>query len=130
VRDAPVKARSIGLPPRRLQWTAFVIAGALAGVAGALYAFSKGSISPEVLGIPRSVDALVMVLLGGINTLAGPIVGAAAFTWLQDTLARSTEYWRAALGAIILALVVLFPRGIVGTVVPLVRALGARGSAR
>ncbi len=118
-RDAQVKARSIGLSPRRLQWTAFVIAGALAGVAGALYAFSKGSISPEVLGIPRSVDALVMVLLGGINTLAGPIVGAAAFTWLQDTLARSTEYWRAALGAIILALVLLFPRGIVGTVVPL-----------
>lgn len=117
-RDAPVKARSIGLSPRRLQWMAFVIAGALAGVAGALYAFSKGSISPEVLGIPRSVDALVMVLLGGINTLAGPIMGAAAFTWLQDTLARSTEYWRAALGAIILTLVMLFPRGIVGTVGP------------
>jgi branched-chain amino acid transport system permease protein len=130
VRDAPVRARSIGLSPRRLQWAAFVVAGALAGVAGALYAFSKGSISPEVLGIPRSVDALVMVLLGGINTLTGPIVGAAAFTWLQDTLARSTEYWRAALGAVILALVLLFPRGIVGTVVPFVLTLVARGGAR
>ena len=114
-RDAPVKAAAIGLSPRALQWAWFTLAGALAGVAGALYAFSKGSISPDVMAIPRSVDALVMVLLGGINTLSGPIIGAAVFTWLQDTLARSTEYWRGALGVTILLLVVLFPRGIAGT---------------
>ncbi|MBC7709237.1 MAG: ABC transporter permease [Rhizobacter sp.] len=115
-RDSPVKARAIGLSPARFQWAAFTLAGVMAGVAGVVYAFSKGSISPEVLSIPRSVDALVMVLLGGVNTLFGPIVGAVAFTWLQDTLARSTEYWRAALGTIILLLVLLFPRGIVGTI--------------
>jgi len=115
-RDAPVKAAAIGLSPRGLQWAWFTIAGAIAGVAGALYAFSKGSISPDVMAIPRSVDALVMVLLGGINTLLGPIIGAAVFTWLQDTLARSTEYWRGALGVTILLLVVLFPRGIAGTI--------------
>ncbi len=122
-RDAPVKARAIGLSPVRLQWAVFTIAGALAGFAGALYVFSKGSVSPEVLAIPRSVDALVMVLLGGINTLVGPIVGAAAFTWLQDTLARNTEYWRAALGLTILGLVLLFPKGIVGTIGPRIEAL-------
>ena len=122
-RDAPVKARAIGLSPVSLQWAVFTIAGALAGVAGVLYVFSKGSVSPEVLAIPRSVDALVMVLLGGINTLVGPIVGAAAFTWLQDTLARNTEYWRAALGLTILGLVLLFPRGIVGTIGPSIEAL-------
>ena len=125
-RDAPVKAQAIGLSPRRLQWAVFVIAGMLAGMAGVMHAFSKGSISPDVLAIPRSVDALVMVLLGGINTLAGPIVGAAAFTWLQDTLARSTDYWRAALGVTILLIVLLFPRGIVGTL----SAFAARRSAR
>ena len=125
-RDASVKAQSIGLSPRRLQWVMFVIAGVLAGLAGVMHAFSKGSISPDVLAIPRSVDALVMVLLGGINTLAGPIVGAVAFTWLQDTLARSTEYWRAALGVTILLIVLLFPRGIVGTL----SAFAARRSAR
>ena len=125
-RDAPLKAQSIGLSPRRLQWVVFVIAGVLAGLAGVMHAFSKGSISPDVLAIPRSVDALVMVLLGGINTLAGPIVGAVAFTWLQDTLARSTEYWRAALGVTILLIVLLFPRGIVGTL----SAFAARRSAR
>ncbi len=125
-RDSSVKARAIGLSPARLQWAGFTLAGALAGVAGVVYAFSKGSISPEVLSIPRSVDALVMVLLGGINTLLGPIVGAAAFTWLQDTLARSTEYWRGALGAIILLLVLLFPRGIVGTIGPWIEAITLR----
>ena len=82
--------------------TAFALAGAFAGLAGGLFAFSKGSISPETLAIPRSVDALVMVLLGGLNALAGPLLGAAAFTWLSDTLARVTEYWRAVLGVAIL----------------------------
>jgi branched-chain amino acid transport system permease protein len=125
-RDASVKAQSIGLSPRRLQWAVFVIAGMLAGVAGVMHAFSKGSISPDVLAIPRSVDALVMVLMGGINTLAGPIVGAAAFTWLQDSLARSTDYWRAALGVTILLIVLLFPRGIVGTLSAFVTRRSAR----
>ena len=78
------------------------------------FAFSKGSISPETLAIPRSVDALVIVLLGGLNALAGPLVGAAAFTWAQDVLARTTDYWRAATGAIILAIVLVFPLGIGG----------------
>ena len=55
-----------------------------------------------------------MVLLGGVHTLAGPVVGAVALTWLQDTVARETEYWRAMLGVVILALVMLFPVGIAG----------------
>jgi branched-chain amino acid transport system permease protein len=57
-----------------------------------------------------------MVLLGGVQTLAGPIVGAAALTWLQDTVARETEYWRAMMGGVILLLVVLFPVGIAGAI--------------
>jgi branched-chain amino acid transport system permease protein len=55
-----------------------------------------------------------MVLLGGLNAIAGPLVGAAAFTWAQDVLARTTDYWRAATGAIILAIVLVFPLGIGG----------------
>jgi branched-chain amino acid transport system permease protein len=57
---------------------------------------------------------MVMVLLGGIQTLTGPIVGAAAFTLLQDNLMRETPFWRGTLGLLILALVLLFPGGIVG----------------
>ena len=114
-RDSELRADAIGIDVKRIQWTAFVIAGAFAGLAGALFAFSKGGISPESLHVGKSIDGLVMVLLGGVQTLAGPIVGAFTFTWLQDTVARSTEYWRAMLGAIVLLLVLLFPQGIVGT---------------
>ena len=61
-----------------------------------------------------SAGISMMVLLGGIQTLAGPVVGAVTFTWLHDTVARNTDYWRAMLGAIILILVLLFPQGIAG----------------
>jgi branched-chain amino acid transport system permease protein len=113
-RDSVLRADAIGINVRRISWVAFVIAGAFAGLAGALYAFSKGSISPETLHVSRSIDGLVMVLLGGLQTLAGPIVGAVTFTWLHDTVARNTDYWRAMLGTIILILVLLFPQGIAG----------------
>ena len=113
-RDSPLRADASGIDVRATQWAAFSIAGAFAGLAGGLYAFSKGSISPESLAIPRSVDALVMVLFGGLNALAGPLLGAAAFIGLQDSLARATEYWRAGLGVAILLLVLVFPMGIGG----------------
>ncbi|MCM5572160.1 ABC transporter permease [Burkholderiaceae bacterium FT117] len=113
-RDSPTRADAIGIDVKRVQWAAFVIAGLFAGVAGALFAFSKGSISPETLHVARSIDGLVMVLLGGLQTLVGPVVGAVTFTWLHDTVARNTDYWRAMLGAIILLLVLLFPQGIAG----------------
>ncbi len=113
-RDSPLRADAIGLNVKSNQWVAFVVAGAFAAVAGALFAFSKGSISPESLSVSRSVDGLVMVLLGGIQTLTGPVVGAVSYTWLHDVMARSTDYWRALLGAVILVLVLLFPQGIAG----------------
>ena len=123
-RDAPLRAETIGIDVKRVQWIAFVIAGSFAGVAGALYAFSKGSISPEILHVSHSVDGLVMVMLGGVQTIAGPVIGAVGFTWLHDAVARNTEYWRAMLGGIILLLVLLFPQGIAGFVQLLSR--GAR----
>ena len=86
----------------------------LAGLAGAVYAFSKGSISPSAISIAQSTDGLVMVLLGGVETLTGPVVGAAIFTWLRDEVARRTEFWRAVIGAVILLIVLLFPQGLVG----------------
>jgi branched-chain amino acid transport system permease protein len=113
-RDSPLRADAIGIHVARVQWVTFVISGVFAGLAGALFAFSKGSISPETLAVGKSVDGLVMVLLGGVQTLTGPWAGAALFTWLQDTLARSTDYWRALLGGVILALVIAFPQGVVG----------------
>ena len=113
-RDSALRADAIGINVRSVQWAAFVLAGTCAGLAGALYAFSKGSISPETLSVPRSVDGLVMVLLGGVQTLTGPAWGAALFTWLEDSVSRSIDYWRAAIGAVILLLVLAFPQGLAG----------------
>ena len=80
-----------------------------------MFVFSKGSLSPDTLAIPRSMDGLVMVLLGGVETLTGPVIGAAVFTLLQDWIVRATPYWQAVLGAAVIALTVLFPRGIAGS---------------
>jgi branched-chain amino acid transport system permease protein len=113
-RDSPLRADAIGIDVKRVQWMAFVVAALFAGVAGALFAFSKGSISPDTMAVGKSVDGLVMVLLGGLQTLTGPLVGAVTFTWLQDSVARSTDYWRAVLGVIVLLLVLAFPQGIAG----------------
>jgi len=113
-RDSSLRAEAIGIDTKRVQWFAFGIAGAFAGLAGGLFAFAKGSISPDTLGVARSVDGLAMVLLGGVQTLTGPVLGAAIFTWLQDEIARNTQYWRAILGAALLAMVLLFPQGLGG----------------
>ncbi len=113
-RDSPLRAEAIGIDLRRFQWAAFVLVGALAGLAGAVYAFSKGSISPSTISIGQSTDGLIMVLLGGVETLTGPVVGAAIYTWLRDTVARHTEFWRAVMGCVILVIVILFPQGLVG----------------
>ena len=113
-RDSPLRAEAIGIDVKRVHWLAFAIAGAVCGVGGGIFAFAKGSISPETIGVGRSIDGLVMVLLGGIQTLTGPIVGASVYATLQDTIMRQTEFWRAMLGGIILLLVLAFPSGIVG----------------
>lgn len=112
-RDSTLRAAAIGIDIKRQQLVAFVFAGAMAGLAGALFVFSKGSVFPDEMSIPRSFDALLMVLLGGVESLSGPFVGAAAFTYLHDELI-TFEYWRLLLGLTIVALVLLFPQGLAG----------------
>jgi ABC-type branched-subunit amino acid transport system permease subunit len=123
-RDSPLRAEAIGIDVKRVHWLAFSVAGAVCGIAGGLFAFAKGSISPETIHVGRSIDGLVMVLLGGIQTLTGPIVGASVYATLQDTVMRQTDYWRAMLGFIILLLVLICPQGIVGAVSALWRKRG------
>lgn len=128
-RDSPLRAESTGIGVTRVHWTGFMVAGAFCGLAGALFAFGKGSISPETIHVVRSIDGLVMVLLGGVQTVAGPVAGSAVFTWLQDSASRATDYWRALLGVAILVLVLAFPQGIVGGLLALAERLGWRGGA-
>ncbi|MGE4368156.1 MAG: ABC transporter permease [Burkholderiaceae bacterium] len=113
-RDSALRAEASGVPVKMIQWSAFVMAGTLAGVAGVLFVFSKGGASPEVMAVGKSVDALVMVLLGGIQALFGPVIGAAGFTLMQDYFVGVTEYWRALFGLVILLIVLAFPHGLAG----------------
>jgi len=114
-RDSALRVDAIGINLKRHQWYAFVIAGIFAGLAGGLYVFSKGSIFPDEMAIPRSFDFLFMVLLGGVDSLFGPVAGSAAFTWLHDTISR-INLWQLILGSIFIVLVVAFPRGIAGSI--------------
>jgi branched-chain amino acid transport system permease protein len=113
-RDSALRAEALGIDVARVRWLAFAAGAAFAGLAGALHALQKGAVFPTALSIPVSVDALVMVLLGGLQTLSGPLVGALAYHGLSTELVRATDHWRLVLGLAIVALVVLFPGGIVG----------------
>ncbi|SED50356.1 amino acid/amide ABC transporter membrane protein 1, HAAT family /amino acid/amide ABC transporter membrane protein 2, HAAT family [Rhizobiales bacterium GAS191] len=115
-RDNSRRAEASGIDVRRVQWMGFVLAAGFAGLAGGLYAFAKGSVFPTYLAIGKSVDALIMVLLGGIGSLTGPVIGAFAFGGLEAELMARLPYWRALLGLVILALVLAAPTGITGLV--------------
>jgi branched-chain amino acid transport system permease protein len=113
-RDSEQRADAIGVDVRTHRWLGFTLAGSAAGLAGGLYAFSKGSIDPTMLSIPMSVDFLAMILLGGMQTVMGAVVGAAAFHAIKDVFMPLTDFWRFFLGASIIALVLIFPRGLAG----------------
>jgi branched-chain amino acid transport system permease protein len=113
-RDSARQADATGIDVKKVQWAAFGLAGAMAGLAGALFVFSKGSIFPNELDIAKSFDALIVVFLGGVKTLSGAVVGAAFMETVQDWLTR-LEYWRLVLGLLIIAVVIIAPDGIVGS---------------
>jgi len=112
-RDSALRAGAIGIHRPKHQWLAFAVAGGFAGLAGGIYVFSKGSVFPDEMALARSFDLLLMVLLGGVDTVFGPVIGSGAFIWLHDTIAR-IEFWQLILGLVFILLVVAFPRGIVG----------------
>ena len=124
-RDSPLRGETIGIDGKRIQWTAFVIAGTVAGVAGALFAYLKGSVFPDSLGISLSVDALVMVLLGGVETVSGAVIGAIVYKALSIWLVSQTDWSKLVLGAFIVLIVVAFPKGIVGMIESIGRRRGA-----
>ena len=111
--DAPVRAQVSGIHawPRHIQL--FALSGALAGLAGALHALLKGSVFPNDLGIPLSVDGLAMVLLGGIGHVLGPILGAALFFGIKVSLS-ALDYWRFVLGCLLILTCVAAPNGLAG----------------
>ncbi len=116
VRDHAPRAEAAGVDVRRHQWAAFVVAGFFGGLAGATFVFLKGSVFPTYLAVPMSVEPLVMVLLGGVQTFVGAPLGAAVYKILDTFVTQYTEYWQLVLGAILIVLVLAFPRGLLGVV--------------
>jgi branched-chain amino acid transport system permease protein len=114
LRDNELRAEAIGLSRHRIQWIAFTLAGAFAALAGALHAFLKGSVFPDDLGIPLSIDALAMVLLGGAGTVSGGVLGAALYKSLSIWVTSETDYSKLAIGLLIIVLVSVFPQGVLG----------------
>jgi branched-chain amino acid transport system permease protein len=106
------RMRAIGFPTYRYQLTCFVIAGALAGIAGWLAAAQDGVVNPEMLSWHQSGQLLMMVILGGSGTLLGPLLGAGAFEALELLFQGWSKHWQLAMGAFIILAVLLLPRGL------------------
>lgn len=111
-RDNERRARSLGFPIFRVRLTAFVISGALAGVAGYFAAAQFGFVAPQMLGWHQSATVLVMVLLGGLHSVAGPLVGAIVLMGLEEVLKAVTTYWKLAEGLIVVIIVLALPNGV------------------
>ncbi len=106
------RVRSLGYATQRYKLVSFVIAGTLAGLAGFLEAAHTGFITPSYLSWHESGAILVVVILGGMATFYGPIIGAVALVLLEDFLPEMTEHWKILLGVIIVLIVLFLPNGI------------------
>jgi branched-chain amino acid transport system permease protein len=117
IRENPERAEFIGLPVKYYQWSSFVLSGAIAGLAGALIAPRIFVVTPNTAHWLKSAEAPIVTLIGGPSSFFGPIVGAAIFIWLEQILADVTSYWQAALGAVLIPLVIYAQNGVTGLVV-------------
>lgn len=116
LRQNEARMQTIGIAPRSYRLVAFVIAGAGASMAGVLMANQMRFVSPDMLHWTKSGELMIMVILGGVGTLAGPFVGAAALVGLETVLGSFTEHWQLLLGPILLAVVLYTHGGLVGLV--------------
>ncbi|WP_299815794.1 branched-chain amino acid ABC transporter permease [uncultured Roseibium sp.] len=109
-RQAPLRVETVGLDPARLRLVAFVLSGAIAGLAGALFADLNRFVSPVMFSWQTSGEIMIFVILGGVGRLFGPVVGALVFVALEHWLGGLSEFWHIYLGLLLL-LIVLFARG-------------------
>lgn len=114
IRENETRMEAVGFATYRLKLVAFVIAGAMAGLAGALFANHNQFVSPASLHWTQSATIVIMVVLGGMGFKWGGPLGAATLLLLEELLSRHTQYWHLALGAVLLVVVFAAPRGIAG----------------
>jgi branched-chain amino acid transport system permease protein len=112
IRSNEQRMRSLGFPVYRYKLASFAIAGALAGLAGYLSALQFGFVNPELLSWHQSGNVLLMLILGGLGSLYGAVVGAFAFVALQEIFSSVTTHWQLLLGGAIILLVIFLPGGL------------------
>ncbi|MDM4764632.1 branched-chain amino acid ABC transporter permease [Pelomonas sp. SE-A7] len=113
-RENETRMNALGAPVRAVQWQAFVLAGAIAGLAGALLANLGGLVTPQLLHWSQSGQLMVMVIIGGAGALWGGALGAAVLLLLEELLSSYTIHWQMGLGLLLLAVVLFAPRGVAG----------------
>jgi branched-chain amino acid transport system permease protein len=111
-RDNERRARSLGYPIFRIRLIAFVLSGAIAGIAGYFAAAQFGFVAPQMLGWHLSATVLVMVLIGGLRSVTGPLIGALVLIGLEEVLKASTDYWKLIEGLIVIFIVLAMPNGV------------------
>ena len=116
IRENERRFTSLGRDPRPFKLVVFVIAATFAGLAGALFAPFRGFASPEVMFWVLSGQALMMVVMGGIGTLVGPVLGAMVFILIQEIASSYTEHWMIFTGLVFVLMVIFLPRGLMGLV--------------
>ncbi len=126
VQASEIAAGSIGIARGAVKRRAYAISGAMAGLAGALYAHLVGYLGPDSFGIMRSVEVLVMAIVGGLGTIIGPILGAALFTWLPERLQVFAEYQFMVYGLILMVIFLVLRRGIAGALIEPTRFIAPR----
>ena len=126
VRDNPAKAEALGLGVTRYRWQAFVISAVYAAMGGMLLGPPTGNVDPTLAYWTQSGNIVFMTLLGGFASFFGPILGAFAFIFLQDTVMSVVPYWRLVFGAILAFVVIFAPSGLMG----LFARAGAAGASR
>jgi branched-chain amino acid transport system permease protein len=109
-RQVPDRVETVGLNPMRLRLIAFVLSGAITGLAGALFADLNRFVSPTMFSWQMSGELIIFIILGGLGRLYGPVVGAVVFVALEHILGDLSDYWHIYLGVLLLG-VVLFARG-------------------
>jgi ABC-type multidrug transport system fused ATPase/permease subunit len=116
VRDSEIAAKSIGVNPWRIKTAAFVVSAALAGLAGGLFAPMAGFISPENFDLLLSIQFLLLVILGGLETRAGPLVGALVIAALPEALSSLAEYRLLFFGGLLFLILAVMPNGVAGSI--------------
>lgn len=115
IRENEERSTFVGFDPRKYKLAAFVIAGALTGLSGALRGLYEGSVAPDVMTVDSSVSFVIFTVVGGVKTLFGPLLGTGIIMYLQNVISAKTDAWRLIEGLLFVAVIVFLPGGILGS---------------